>query len=59
MSPKIHLVSLNLLESFGALKTTTMNIYPDFDLYIVARHGPAVTVTPVLPPIKPGLRNNL
>jgi hypothetical protein len=59
VEPKIHRVYLNLRESLGAFNTTTIKIYPCFDLYTVAKHGPAVTVTPVLPPMKPGLLKSL
>lgn len=46
---KSQRVYLNLLLSLLVRRTTTMKVRPLVE-YRVARHGPAVTVTPVLTP---------
>jgi hypothetical protein len=46
---RIQRVSLNLLDSLLVRSSTTINLRP-LALYSVARHGPAVAVTPVFTP---------
>jgi hypothetical protein len=55
---KIHRVYLNRRDNLLVLSKTTMKCRP-LALYRVAKHGPAVAVTPVFTPSKPGLLSNL
>ena len=51
-------VSLNLLDIFEDLAMIVMYVFY-LNLYAEAKHGPAITVIPVLMPMNPDLLNNL